>query len=161
MRRADPDTAHDVHSETWLVAWRRVDELPAEPLPWLLGVARRVLANARRTEDRRSALEDRMAFDPSSPMAVAGAGASVGAAGESESDGLVLQALSGLSEADREALLLVAWDGLRPAEAAGVLELRPAAFTMRFSRARRRLASAVEALEAELAANGEGVPHGA
>ena len=60
MRRADPDTAHDVLSETFLVAWRRIDELPAEPRPWLLGTARKVLANHRRAAERRGALHERI-----------------------------------------------------------------------------------------------------
>jgi RNA polymerase sigma-70 factor (ECF subfamily) len=36
--------APDVVAETFLVAWRRLDDVPADPLPWLYGVARRVLA---------------------------------------------------------------------------------------------------------------------
>ena len=47
-RRTDPDTAEDVLAETLLVCWRRVDELPEEPLPWVYGVARNCLHNAER-----------------------------------------------------------------------------------------------------------------
>ncbi len=47
-RRTDPDTAEDVLAETLLVCWRRVEELPDLPLPWVYGVARNCLNNARR-----------------------------------------------------------------------------------------------------------------
>ena len=52
LRRGPPDMAPDVVAETFLVAWRRLDDVPADPLPWLYGVARRGLANARRSADR-------------------------------------------------------------------------------------------------------------
>src|SRR5439155_83532 len=69
-RRATKDEADDVVSETFLVAWRRFDELPAEPLPWLIGTARKVLANRRRSDDRRDALVVRLRSLPgSSPSA--------------------------------------------------------------------------------------------
>ena len=42
LRRADPADADDVVAETFLVAWRRFDDMPSDPRPWLLGVARRV-----------------------------------------------------------------------------------------------------------------------
>ena len=61
LRRAPADLAQDAVSETFLVAWRRLDDVPADALPWLFGVARRVLANQRRSADRSSALERRLA----------------------------------------------------------------------------------------------------
>jgi len=54
-RRTDAETAADCLAETFLVAWRRLDDVPDgdAALGWLYGVARRVLANEfRRT--RRS-----------------------------------------------------------------------------------------------------------
>jgi DNA-directed RNA polymerase specialized sigma24 family protein len=62
-RRADPDTAGDVVAETFLIAWRRLDSLPAQQadvLPWLFGVARRVLANAERSRRRASRVTERL-----------------------------------------------------------------------------------------------------
>lgn len=47
-------------ADVFLIAWRRLDELPPDPLPWLLGTARRVLANRRRGEQRAHALRDRL-----------------------------------------------------------------------------------------------------
>jgi DNA-directed RNA polymerase specialized sigma24 family protein len=52
LRRTSIDAAQDIAAETFLVAWRRIDEVPKEPLPWLLGVARRILANQRRSATR-------------------------------------------------------------------------------------------------------------
>ncbi|GAB3435443.1 hypothetical protein GCM10027517_04600 [Phycicoccus ginsengisoli] len=61
-RVADPADAADVVAETYLVAWRRLDDVPGgdEARPWLFGVARRVLANHYRGERRRHALADRL-----------------------------------------------------------------------------------------------------
>src|SRR5688500_7703162 len=61
LRRTSGDGAQDAVAETFLVAWRRLDEVPSDALPWLYGVARRVLANQRRTTDRGAALERRLA----------------------------------------------------------------------------------------------------
>jgi RNA polymerase sigma-70 factor (ECF subfamily) len=62
MRRVgQPEDAADVVAETFLVAWRRIGELPpeAEARLWLYGVARRVLANHHRGGDRRDRLGER------------------------------------------------------------------------------------------------------
>ena len=50
----------------------------------------------------------------------------------------VLRALSTMREKDRETLLLVAWEGLAPAQAATVLGISANTFSARLSRARRR-----------------------
>jgi RNA polymerase sigma-70 factor, ECF subfamily len=54
LRRASPDAAQDVVADTFLVVWRRLEDVPADALPWLYGIARRVLANQRRSADRSS-----------------------------------------------------------------------------------------------------------
>ena len=59
-RRVASEAVQDVVAETFLVAWRRYDELRGEPLPWLLGIARRVDANQLRAGARREALHDRL-----------------------------------------------------------------------------------------------------
>src|SRR5947209_1710216 len=51
-RRGTAEDAQEVVAETFLVAWRRLDHVPADPLPWLLNVARKVLANRRRSSRR-------------------------------------------------------------------------------------------------------------
>src|SRR3954463_5714672 len=52
LRRTAPEDASDVVAETFAIAWRRWDDAPADPLPWLLGIARRVRPTARRTSPR-------------------------------------------------------------------------------------------------------------
>jgi RNA polymerase sigma factor (sigma-70 family) len=128
LRRADPEVAQDITAETFLIAWRRRAEMPREPLPWLYGIARGVLANERRTSNRRLSLAARIAAEPTSPDAI----------GDGEHE--VLRALASLRESDREALLLSAWEGLSSREAAGVLGCSAATFAVRLHRARKRLA---------------------
>jgi RNA polymerase sigma-70 factor (ECF subfamily) len=140
LRRAPRDMAQDVVAETFLVAWRRLDDVPADALPWLYGVARRVLANQRRSADRGVALEQRLAI----------AAVSVGHGDPGESVGnadLVRAALARLSERDRETLTLVAWHGLSPARAARAAGCTRAAFAVRLHRARARLAAQLASLE--------------
>jgi RNA polymerase sigma-70 factor (ECF subfamily) len=131
-RRASHSEADDVVSETFLVAWRRLDAVPDHALPWLLGVARRVLANRRRAESRQSALRSRLA--PGEGQVV-----EVPELANSETR-FVLLALADLPPAERDAITLLAWEGLTPAEAAIVLGCSRATFYVRVHRARRRLA---------------------
>jgi RNA polymerase sigma factor (sigma-70 family) len=145
LRRASADAAQDVVAETFLVAWRRLDDVPEDALPWLYGVARRVLANRRRSAGRGAALERRLAF--AAPPAISGdPGESVGDAE------IVRAALARLSDGDREALMLVAWHGLSGARAARAAGCTRAAFAVRLHRARARLAAELSALEPPAAA---------
>lgn len=130
-RRAPAEAVDDAVGETFLVAWRRLDRVPEEPLPWLLAVARNVLATQRRGSRRRDALVSRLRGAEPLPYAPPPA---VG-----DGDGRVLEALARLGEKDREALTLVAWDGLTPQQAAGVLRETPGTFRVRLHRARQRL----------------------
>jgi RNA polymerase sigma-70 factor, ECF subfamily len=130
-RRASAEVADEVLNETFLIAWRRLDDVPRDARTWLIGVARKVLANHWRGERRRQALTDRLAATEWRPVAPR----------EEPADADALRrALSELSEPDREALMLVYWDGLSPTQAAAVLEASPAAVRVRLHRARRRLA---------------------
>jgi RNA polymerase sigma-70 factor, ECF subfamily len=157
LRRSDAAGADDVVAEVFVVCWRRFDEVPVDPLPWLLGVARRVLSTQRRGERRRGALHDRLVqtagdsiFEVPDDFAAKSADGSTGATVQSEDGALVsvadatlTEALARLSDADRELLLLIAWDGLSPAEAATVLGIKPATARVRLLRARRRLVQAL------------------
>jgi hypothetical protein len=58
-RRSSPDMASEVVAETFLIAWQKLDAVPADPLPWLLNVAGKVLANRRRSSLRRDAFRSR------------------------------------------------------------------------------------------------------
>jgi RNA polymerase sigma factor (sigma-70 family) len=138
LRRTSPDAAQDTVAETFLVAWRRLDDVPADALPWLFGVARHVLANQRRTSGRGEALEKRLAG--------AGADALDLEASVTESD-VVRAAMARLSDRDREALMLVAWHGLSSKRAARAAGCTRTAFDVRLHRARGRLAALLEDLD--------------
>ena len=131
-RRVDPPAdAADALAEVYVVAWRRLDAVPRgdeEAVRWLFGVARRVAANQRRGAVRRHELAARLR-----------AGLEVGEAPDSGVAAEVRRALEALPEADRELLTLVAWEGLSPAEAAGVVGISAAAARKRLQRARERL----------------------
>jgi RNA polymerase sigma factor (sigma-70 family) len=136
-RRIGRDDADDVVADVFVVAWRRIEDAPAEARTWLLGIARRVLANRHRTAKRQRALYERLAREAET--------APVGAAPSGNGgEGAVLRALASLAPADREVLLLVTWDGLSHAQAAEVLGVRPATLTMRLHRARQRLKRALD-----------------
>lgn len=129
--------AHDVTAETFTVAWRRWDDISDPPFPWLLGVARNVVANHVRTLQRGRRLQDRVRLLT----------AVTGQSGPHLDFGTrleALQRLAALSEKEREALLLTAWDGLTADEAARVLGVNAAAVRKRISRAR----AAIEVIEA-------------
>ena len=135
-RRVAPEVADDVLVETFLVVWRRLDDVPDDPRGWLLGIARRVIANQRRGAQRRGALVDRLIFERPSLVA------------PQPEPSPVLEALGQLSPLDQEALLLAAWDGLTSEEASQVLGCSAVAFRLRLHRARRRLARALTAAAA-------------
>lgn len=134
-RRASAADADEVVSETFLVAWRRLDDVPDEPRPWLLGVARRCLANINRRELRQSALQRRLVVVGVEP-AESGSTGEVWAA-----PSVVLDALDLLSAGERDALTLLAWEGLTPSEVGAVLGCSRAAVYLRLGRARRRVAA--------------------
>ncbi len=140
LRRADPQDAQDAVAETWLVAWRRFDEIPGEPLPWLFGVCRKALSNKRRSQGRRVALHDRIAGG--APLHQRDHADAVGERSRIET------ALRKLKEPDREALLLTAWEGLKPAEAAAALNCSARTFSVRLHRAKARLAKELALSEA-------------
>lgn len=131
VRRTDPDTAEDVLSETLLVCWRRLDDIPADPLPWTYVVARNCLANAERAARRRGRLVQRL-------RSVADA-TDVPGPGEEPYDAPVTLALARLRPADAEILRLWAWEGLGPSGLAAALEVSENAATIRLHRAKRRL----------------------
>ncbi len=135
LRRAgSADDAADAFADTFLVAWRRLDDIPAAPQArlWLYGTARRILANQRRGERRRLALADRLRADLTASYRQP---ERTGEAAE------ISAAFGRLAEADRELLALAGWEGLDPGQIAAVLECSRNAARIRLHRARRRLAA--------------------
>lgn len=141
MARADAETAQDAVADAFLVAWRRLDEVPEPARAWLLAVTRRTLATQRRSSTRQESLRHKLhVWRPEEPAA---------AGGEAPVDAELAQlALDRLAEADRELLCLLAWDDLTQREAASVLGCTIGAFRVRYLRARRRFRWAIDAVRA-------------
>jgi RNA polymerase sigma-70 factor, ECF subfamily len=136
-RRVHAAVADDVVADVFVIAWRRLEEAPGDELPWLLAIARGVLANRRRGEARQIALRDRVA-----------AGTVTATQQEPEvfdRESALMRALGSLNRLDQEVLLLVAWDGLDRMQAASVLGITTGLFSVRLYRARRRLRRALAA----------------
>jgi RNA polymerase sigma factor (sigma-70 family) len=122
--------AEDIISETFLVAWRRIDRVPENPRAWLIAVARNVAATQLRSERRRLSLLQRLSDDSATEPSESE---------QSDQYEPMIEALASLPEKDREAILLIAWDELSPAEAAEVLGQSAVSFRVRLHRARGRL----------------------
>lgn len=134
QRRLPADTARDVAADVFLVAWRRFDTVPDLALPWLLRTASLTVRGDGRRSDRAARLAAKVAsVDP--PAAVPD---HADAVADRER---VRAALAGLSEQDRELLMLTSWDDLDVATAAAVVGCSRAALRVRLHRARKRLAN--------------------
>lgn len=134
LRRAPAEVARDAVADAFVVAWRRFDELPEDPLPWLISATRKTLANQRRSTARQARIAERLASEPADAFLPDASG----------NDPVVRRAFSQMSVADREVLALVAWDGLTPTQAARSLDCPPVAFRVRLHRARRRFARTLQ-----------------
>ncbi len=134
-RAPDPADAQDALAETFTIAWRRLPELPDidAALPWLYGVARRVLANQRRGNRRRDDLSTRLRGQPAQTVDVEGEVVT------SEDRHIVLAALHRLRDADQEILRLAVWEELPHREIAQVVGCSEASVAVRLHRARGRL----------------------
>lgn len=129
-RRRGSRDADGIAAEAMSIAWRRLADVPQDdPLPWLYATARNLLLAERRVAGRTG-----------TPLVEP----SVAAPELHDLDPQLDAALRALSPADREALLLVAWEDLAPTQAARALGLKPTAFRVRLLRARRRLQAALD-----------------
>lgn len=143
-RRAHPMNVDDVVGETFLAAWRRRRELPEDARPWLFGTARNLMLNANRGMRRQSALVVHIgrtatvdAHDPTEGV---------------DSRLELVEAWQALAAADQEVLALHVWEDLTAKEAARVLGCTRASYSMRLTRAKRRLAGQLGHAGAESAA---------
>ncbi|NVI90098.1 sigma-70 family RNA polymerase sigma factor [Actinomadura sp. BRA 177] len=151
-RTTDPQDAADVLAETFLTAWRRLDDVPPgeQARLWLYGVARRVLANHHRGERRRSALAADLGSRLRTEVAVP----------EAADLTDVAAAFRSLPEPDRELLSLVGWEELDHGEIATVLGCSRNAVRIRLHRARRRFARALQRTEAPALPTAARIPNG-
>ena len=131
-RRVPETTARDVAAETFLVAWRKLDDAIDGGLPWLYKTAALTLRNWHRTQRRSDRLSGRLAAEPSPP---AGPDPALVHADREP----VIEALRSLAETDRELLLLVVWEDLDVRTAAKIVGCSAGAAAVRLHRARRKL----------------------
>lgn len=130
-RRVGATDAPDVVAEVFAVAVAKRAKVPDEALPWLYRTAWNVIANHWRAAERRSRL-------------LVAAPATGDPAVDVVERAALLDALTSLSETDREALLLTAWEGLGPRQAAACAGCSTSTFSVRLHRARRRLERALD-----------------
>ena len=137
LRRTSREDALDAAAETFTVAWRRRSDLPWDlPLPWLYGVAFKVLGSQRRSSfrQRRAAAYLRGGWGDETP------GPEVQVLRATE-DQQVLDVLERLRPDDREVIRLAAWEDLTRDEVAAALGCSANAATKRLNRALDRLAA--------------------
>jgi RNA polymerase sigma-70 factor (ECF subfamily) len=119
----------DLVEEVLIIAWRRLDDIPAgAEVPWLIGVARNVLRNAHRKYRRGEAVTASLAPPHYGSSAEENVIADEG----------VRAALEALSDDDRDVVLLHAWDGRSAAEIGVILGVTANAAAVRLSRAQDR-----------------------
>ena len=135
--RASTSDAQDAVADVFLTAWRRLDDVPGDPSVarvWLYATARRVIANQRRSNRRRSALQERLVREahPTDERS------------STREAALVHEALERLGPRDREILLLSEWEGMSAMEIASVMGCLAVTARGRLHRARRRFRAAFE-----------------
>ncbi|MHB1851389.1 MAG: RNA polymerase sigma factor [Acidimicrobiales bacterium] len=136
-RRMPGEAAQDVVAATFLAAWRHLDAVPADPLPWLYRAAALEIASQSRKDRRRLRLQERVTSTAADAREADHADQV--ATAERWKD-----AFASLNAGDREVLRLAAWEQLQPRQAAVVLGCSPVAFKVRLHRARRRLEGLLE-----------------
>jgi len=143
-RCASETDADDVLAETFAIAWRRLDDVPANgrSRPWLFGVARNLLREHYRRGDWTKTITGRLTTE----LATAAGPDIPGEDLASLELGVTLQALAGLEEPDREVIQLVAWERLPHNQAAEALGCSTNAVAIRLHRARQRLQVRVDEL---------------
>ena len=143
LRRSKREDAMDATAETFTIAWRRRTDRPQDhALPWLYGVARRVLANQRRSTGRqdRTVAHLRLVDNPGpeepEPQVV-----------RNQEAREMVDALERLRPADQEIIRLAGWEELGRDEIAKALQCTPNTVTKRLNRALDCLAQQLGTIE--------------
>jgi RNA polymerase sigma-70 factor (ECF subfamily) len=142
-RTTTPQDAADAVADTFLVAWRRLDDLPVgeAQTAWLIATARRVLSNQRRGERRFVELRARLAAEIATH--------SLAIEVPSDADERVFaDAFARLTPDERDILGMSAWEELSSEQIGAVLGCSPGAARTRLHRARHRLRRLIDATEA-------------
>jgi len=136
-RRVGESDGEDVAAEVFARAWNAWHKAPRQAIrPWLFGIAHNLVVDTYRAKERRDRLQTRMSAQrPSAPDDQLRL---------TEASVDIARAWQQLSLSDRETLALVAWDGLSQAEASALLGCNRATYSVRLSRARKRLTSLLE-----------------
>lgn len=143
-RRTTPDNVDDAVADTFLTAWRKIDQLPSgdEALPWLYSVAYRTIGHHYRSSRRRRRLHEKLN--------------ALGVDLQIDTEEIVVldhesrqvhRALETLRASDQEILRLNAWEELTVGDIATVLDIEPEAAKKRLSRARLALSRSYDRLE--------------
>ena len=141
LRRTRAADAADTCAETFLVAWRRIDDIPPPPdtLRYLYGIAGRVLSNQLRGLHRRGRLDAKLAnlgvAPPADPAVLIV---------QSSRDQEVVAAVRKLQPKDREIVMLYAWEDLPRGAIAEMMGMTRAAIDQRIHRSYQRLARILE-----------------
>lgn len=144
LRRTTPDRVDDVVAETFLIAWRRIADVPTgdDALPWLYAVAYKVLGNQWRSQKRGQRLNDKLSRVGIAPVASTEDQIVVG-----EESRQVLEAVSRLKGTDQEILKLAMWEEIGQSEIAYVLGISTGAVKQRLYEARKNLTREYNRLE--------------
>ncbi|MGW1774047.1 RNA polymerase sigma factor [Streptomyces sp. NPDC002104] len=131
-RRCEPAQVSDLVAEVFMAAWRRLGDIPpTSTLPWLYGVARNVLANSYRAQERQTRLLAELAGQRAESMS--------DHAESVQNRLLMAAAFDGLSLDDQEVLRLSLWEDLPARDAAKIMGCSTPAYHVRLHRARKRL----------------------
>lgn len=139
QRRLSLEDAADALADVMLTAWRRVGALPRtaeESRMWLFGIARNVLSNSTRAENRRADLSGRLR----------GVLATTPTEGHPADEGAdVRDAIARLAPEQAELIRLIHWDGFSITEAGQLLGVPASTARTRYQRAREDLRSKLAA----------------
>jgi len=133
-RRVGTDAAQEIVAETFLVAWRRLHDIPDPALPWLYRVASLEVANFQRRQVRSIQIEQAIR------QSLRGEQSPRLTSDHLDESQVIARAFECLEPSDQEILRLATWDGLTSAEGAVVLGCSVSAYRVRLHRARGRLA---------------------
>jgi RNA polymerase sigma factor (sigma-70 family) len=147
-RRAGRQVADDLVAETFLAAFAKRDRYDlghADARPWLFGIATNLVSQQRRDEARQYRISQAVAAEPEVPGHAERVAADVTAQAMRP---LLDAALAALPAADRDVLLLIAWEQLTYQEVSRALAIPVGTVRSRLHRARVKVRQALAGTDA-------------